>query len=127
MPANTAPIFPNVVANEGTIFLPADTTATKAIFTADATNGSRLDSLVLSNDDAAAILFHFYLYDGATDYTLYDFTTTIGEVGREILSGFPNLVDGSVFLKAGWSLRASADATITAADSAWFTATGGNY
>lgn len=64
------PIFPQTVNNTAVQILPADTTTLKTIYTG-ATNGSRLENILVTNTDtAAASVVQVYAVISATNHLL---------------------------------------------------------
>lgn len=131
MAAGTSPIFiDSVEAFEPKTFTSADTTTKKTVATAGA-DGSRIDSVMVSSDDTAAVNLAFYLNDGATDYY-------IGNVNVPIGSGYTTVArvealqtlapqTGYLTLESGWSLKCNCVATMTAAKTCTVVPQGGNY
>lgn len=125
MAANTNPIFGKIAA-PGTpaTIVPADTTTSKTIITADATNGSILTGISVTSDDSAARNLGLYIGLGGVDYL-------VGTIAVPALSGtdgatpavnllslgsIPGLnPDGSLALPPGAIVRVASTATITAA------------
>ena len=77
MAANTSPIFELPVKNAGVQIVPADTTTLKTVYTGG-TNGSRIDQLLVSSTDTAAMTLMWYKNIGGTDYHLADTVIAIG-------------------------------------------------
>ena len=77
MAANTSPIFELTVKNAGVQIVPADTTTLKTVYTGG-TNGSRIDQLLVSSTDTAAMTLMWYKNIGGTDYHLADTVIAIG-------------------------------------------------
>jgi len=135
MAANTSPIF------EATpqIFAPAqfsstDTTAKKTIATGLTTGnaaGSRVDSIMCSTNDTAAVNLAFYLALGGTDYYIGNVNipigagyTTIARVDA-ITTLAPSL--GYLVVPNGATLKCNCVATMTAAKTTDVVAMGGDY
>jgi len=130
MPANTTPIFELTPFNAGVTILPADTTTKKTIYTAGA-NGGRVDSIMVSSDDTAAVNLAFHIYDGATDYYIGNVVVAIGSgyttVARvEAMTTLAPLL-GYLTLKNGYILKANAVVTVTSAKTVTIVAMGGDY
>lgn len=126
MPANTTPIFPKSIASAAVTFVAADTTALKTLFTADATNGSRIDNLTVSSDEVADATFSFYLSDGTTDFLIADLVVAAAITNINVLSKIKSASNG-LFLKAGWSLKAGIDTNVEEAKTVTFIVAGGDY
>ena len=104
----------------------------KTVFTADATDGSRLDAIVISTNDAADNSVTFNIYDEASAL-VYKWVVPIDD-GSGITTTFtaPKLstdvlqnarcaaIDGSgvrhLYLEAGWILKAAPVTDLTASD-----------
>lgn len=86
MAANTQPIFEKLPSNFTPVtFTNSDASNKKTIVTADSTNGSRVDSVMISTDDTTAVNLAFYITISGTDYY-------IGNVNVPIGSGFTTVV-----------------------------------
>jgi len=130
MAANTSPIFELTPTQKGQSWASGDTTTKKTIQTGG-TNGSRIDSIMCSTDDTAAVNLAFYINDGATDWY-------IGNVNVPIGSGYTTVArvealatlapaTGYLLLPSGYVLKANCVATMTAAKIATAVAMGGDY
>ena len=131
MAANTNPIFIDTPSNFAPkSFASGDTTTKKTIATGGA-DGSRVDSIMVSSDDTAAVNLAFYLNDGSTDYY-------IGNVNVPIGSGYTTVArveamqtlgpqTGYLFVPNGWTLKCNCVATMTAAKICTVVASGGDY
>jgi hypothetical protein len=111
-------------------FTSADTTAKKTIVTGD-TDGTRIDSIMCSSNDTAAINLAFYLNDGSTDWY-------IGNVVVPLSSGYLAIarVDaittlapllGYLTVPSGYTLKCNCVATMTAAKVLDVVPMGGDY
>ena len=131
MAQNTAPIFELVPIVKGSQFTNADTTAKKTLVTADATDGTRIDSIMCSTDDTATVNMRFYINDGTTDFY-------IGVVNLPISAGYAGVARveamatlspslGYLFIPAGGSLKGACLATMTAAKTTDIVAMGGDF
>lgn len=106
MAANTTPIFPGTIKNQGTTLV-KDAPAVD-IWTAG-TNGSRLDKLLIK---AAAVgTVRLFITDGTTtmEVDVIDVSTEMTDVFEAEKPWF----DRSLWLGMGWSLLASADQDTT--------------
>lgn len=130
MAANNAPIFELIPHNAGVQFTSADTTTKKDLITGD-TDGTRVDSIMCSTNDTAAVNLAFYLTTGGTDYY-------IGNVNLPIGSGYTTVVrvealmtlapqTGWLWLASGEKLKCNCVATMTAAKTTDVVAMGGDY
>ena len=131
MAANVQPIFKSGALGGGAQFTDGDASTKKLICTAG-TNGTRIDGLLISSNDTAAIDLEFYIYDGTT----YHY---IGYVNVPIGAGYPSVarVDGIVTLAptnlkyidfpSGSALYAACAATMTTAKTCDVVPQGGNY
>jgi hypothetical protein len=129
MAANIDPIFEAVPVVEGQQFTSADTTAKKSLVTGGA-NGTRIDSIMCSTNDTAAVNLAFYINDGATDLYIgvvalpigAGYTTVPRIEGMATLNGLGYLV-----LPSGHILKCNCVATMTAAKTTDVVVMGGDY
>lgn len=131
MAANTSPIFTLTPVNAGMQFTSADTTTKKSLYTAGA-NGGRIDAILVSTNDSAAVNLAFYLNDGVTDFY-------IGVVAIPSGSGYTTIVRmdalpllaptniKALVLKNGYILKAACLATMTAAKVTDLVVIGGDF
>jgi hypothetical protein len=130
MAANTSPIFELTPTDKGVQFASGDTTSKKSIQTGG-TNGTRIDSIMCSTNDTAAVNLAFYINDGSTDFY-------IGNVNLPAGSGYTTVarVDamatlsptlGYLVLPSSYILKANCVATMTAAKTTDVLAMGGDY
>jgi hypothetical protein len=130
MAAGTAPIFETVVRVLGIQFTSADTTTAKSFGTIGS-NGTRIDSIMCSSNDTAAVNLAFYINDGSTDHYIgvvnvpigSGYTTVARVEGMSTLS--PTL--GYLVIPSGYTLKTGCIATMTAAKTADVVAMGGDY
>lgn len=131
MPANTTgPIWELVPTDKGQQFTSGDTTTKKNIQTGGA-NGSRIDSIMCSTNDTAAVNLAFYINDGTTDFYIGNVNLPIGAgyttVARvEALATLAPAL-GYLVLPSGHILKANCVATMTAAKTTDVVAMGGDY
>ena len=132
MAANTSPIFERLPSNGSPqTFTSADTTSKKTVWTADATNGSRLDSIMVSTDDTSAVNLAFYITISSTDYYIGNVNVPIGSgyttVARveAMLTLSPYL--GYLALAPSALLKCNCVATMTAAKTTTIVPMGGDY
>lgn len=130
MAAGTSPIFEAAVRVLGIQFTSADTTTAKSFGTIGA-NGTRIDSIMCSTNDTAAVNLAFYINDGSVDHY-------IGVVNVPIGSGYTTVarveamstlapVLGYLVIPSGYLLKAGCVATMTAAKTTDVVAMGGDY
>jgi hypothetical protein len=131
MAANTSPIFEAVVTcGSPQTFAIGDTTTKKTLVTAG-TNGTRIDSIMVSTDDTSAVNLAFYITISAVDYY-------IGNVNVPAGSGYTTIsrVDavatlgpttGYVALPAGALLKCNCVATMTTAKTTTVVPSGGDF
>lgn len=130
MAANTSPIFEEAPIVGAAQFTSADTTTKKTVVTPGA-DGARVDSIMCSTNDTAAVNLAFYLNNGSTDFY-------IGNVNVPIGSGYTTVarveamttlapVLGYLTIPAGWTLKVNCVATMTAAKTTDVVAMGGDY
>ena len=135
MAANTSPIFelvPSIFAPQE--FAIGDTTTKKTLVTGATTGGaagSRVDSIMCSTNDSAAVNLAFYLSIGGTDYY-------IGVVNVPIGSGYTTIprveamatlapLLGYLVVPNGALLKCNCVATMTTAKVTDVVAMGGDY
>ena len=135
MPANTSPIFPLVVQTSAATITNADGTGEKTLVTAGA-NGTRIDVVSITSTDTAAVMLTVLVHDGTTSYAVGEIAVPAGAgtngsalaVKGLSLAFLPWLdASGSLFLKAGWSLRVAAKAAITSTKTVTLVAFSGDY
>lgn len=130
MAQNTSPIFELVPTVKGVSFASGDTTTKKAIQTGG-TNGTRIDSIMCSTDDTAAVNLAFYISDGTTDYYIGNVALAIGSgyttVARVDAMSTLSPILGYLGLPATYILKANCVATMTAAKTTTVVAMGGDY
>lgn len=131
MAAGTAPIFEAAPIVKGVTVVPADTTSKKTIATGGA-NGSRIDAIMVSSDDTAAVNLAFWIYDGSTDYYIGNVVVPIGSgyttVARvDALNTLSPSLGYLVLPSSSHVLKCSAVATVTAAKTVTVVAMGGDY
>ena len=130
MAAGTSPIFEAAVRVLGIQFTSTDTTTSKSFGTIG-TNGTRIDSIMCSTNDTAAVNLAFYINDGSTDHY-------IGVVALAIGSGYTTVARveamatlspslGYLVIPSGYTLKAGCVATMTAAKTTDVVAMGGDY
>lgn len=130
MAANTAPIFELVVRALGIQFTSSDTTTAKSFGTIGS-SGTRVDSIMCSTNDTAAVNLAFYFNDGSTNFYVgvvnvpigSGYTTVARVEAMSILS--PSL--GYLVVPSGYTLKAGCVATMTAAKTTDVVAMGGDY
>ena len=130
MAASTSPIFEAAVRVLGIQLAIGDTTTPKSFGTIGA-NGSRIDSIMCSTNDTAAVNLAFYLNDGSTDHYIgvvavpigSGYTTVARVEAMSILS--PSL--GYLVVPSGYTLKAGCVATMTTAKTTDVVAMGGDY
>lgn len=135
MAANTAPIFPLTVQTSATTIVNADGTAEKALVTAGA-DGTRVDAVSITSTNSAAVVLAVKVHDGTTSYAIGEVSVPAGSGtngSAPAIKGlsaefFPWLdASGSLFLKAGWSLRVAAKAAVTSGATVTLVAFSGDY
>jgi hypothetical protein len=140
MAANSIAIVPGKIAPlPGVAFALADGTTTKAIVTADATNGTRIDGLVGCSDDTVDRIFSVFWFDGTADKRIGEAKITAGagtsgtpdnKPAISLLNrGYWPWIDnsGSLFIPAGYSLRFACQTTVTTGKTVTITPMGGHF
>ena len=135
MPANTKPIFPLSIAGSAVTIVNADGTSEKTVATAGA-NGSRVDSVPMTSDDTSDRVFKVLMNNGSTSYPVGEVTAKAG-AGTDGTTKAQNVLNdidlpwldasGSLWLKAGWTLKMAAKVAVTAAKTVSVVAIGGDY
>jgi len=130
MAANTSPIFELTPFMKGDTLDDGDTTVAITLVTGGA-NGTRIDSIMCSTNDTAAVNLRFYVDNGGADLYLgvvalaigSGYTTVVRVEGMATLS--PSL--GYLILANASELKVSCLATMTAAKITTVVALGGDY
>lgn len=130
MAAGTSPIFEAAVRVLGIQFTSADTTTGKSFGTIGA-NGTRIDSIMCSTNDTAAVNLAFWINDGSVDHYIGVVNVPIGSgyttVARvEAMNTLSPLL-GYLVIPSGYTLKAGCVATMTAAKTTDAVAMGGDY
>lgn len=130
MTANKEPIFEEIPIDKGLQFTSADTTTKKSLVTGD-TDGTRIDSIMCSTNDTAAVNLAFYINDGSTDFYIGNVNLPIG-AGYTTVSRVEALTTlapqtGYLWLPSGYVLKCNCVATMTAAKTTDVVAMGGDY
>lgn len=126
----SGPLWEITPTVKGVQFTSADTTAKKSIQTGG-TSGTRIDSVMCSTNDTAAVNLAFYITDTATDFYIGNVNVPIGSgyttVVRvdAIATLAPNL--GYLVLPSGFILKVNCVATMTAAKTTDIVAMGGDF
>lgn len=131
MAANTSPIFEEVITcGTPQTFASGDTTTKKTLVTAGS-DGTRIDSIMCSTDDTAAVNLAFYITIGGTDYYIGNVVVPIGSgyttVARvdAISTLAPAL--GYLALPASALLKCNCVATMTTAKTTTVVPMGGDF
>jgi len=131
MAANFKPLFELIPINAGITIVNADASTVKTILTAGV-NGCRIDGVLISSDDTAAVNLAFSIDISGTNYY-------IGNVLVPIGSGYTTVVrvDAIVTLApanqtfiqmpSGAKLEVNAVATVTSGKTVTIIAIGGNF
>lgn len=131
MAGSQAPIFEAVPRCDAVTFTSSDTTTTKAILAAG-TNGTRIDGIIITSNDTAAVNLQCYAYNGTTDFYIGVVAVPIG-AGYTTVARVDGLAvlapaqTGALILPTGYSLRMACLATMTAAKTVTVTIQGGDY
>lgn len=138
MAANTAPIYVKNVTGKGTQWTNSDAANTKkAISPTVGAEGTRIHAISAASTDATARDFSLYLNDGSTDFLIGTVTIT-SSAGSISTSGSVSLLassvllpwvasDGSIFVPAGWVLKAENLTQVTSAKTVSIVAIAGDY
>jgi len=138
---NTSPIFVGKIRNVHTAL---EDTAYTVIFSANATEGSRVERLCLTTDDSTQEnVVNFYLYDGTNHYGIGQAIVpanaglasdaSIPAVDALAASGMEaiTMVDGAgnrfIEVMNGWSIQAKVVNAQNSGDAIFVTCTGGDY
>ena len=130
MAANTAPIFEILPTIKGVTVVNADSTNLKTIQTGGS-EGTRVDGIFVSSNDASAVNLAFYINDGANDLYIGNVVVPIGSgyttVSRvEAMTTLSPLL-GYLVLPYNYILKCNAVVAVTAAKTVTVVAQGGNY
>lgn len=131
MAGSTTPIFTAVANNGVQQFANADGTTKKTLFTPGA-NGSRIDRILVTSNDTAAVTLQVYVTVSAVNYHLVDVTIPIGTgyttvVAMDILPTVLRSLGGSLTLPTAHVLKGAALAAVTAAQVVDVVCVGGDY
>ena len=131
MAANTSPIFEkNPSCGTPQTFAIGDASTKKTIWTAGA-EGARIDSIMCSTDDTAAVNLAFYITVGGTDYYIGVVNVPIGSgyttVPRVEAMTTLQLQTGYLALPASALLKCNCLATMTTAKTTTVVPMGGEY
>jgi hypothetical protein len=130
MAANTSPIFELVPTDACVTIVPADASTLKTVQTAGS-NGSRVDSIMISSNDTSAVNLAFYITLGGVDYYIGNVNVPIGAGYTTVtrVDGMTTLAPllGYLALAPSAILKANAVATVTAAKTVTIVAMGGDY
>lgn len=131
MAANTSPIFELTPINAGITIVNADSTNLKTILTAGA-DGTRIDGILVSSNDTAAVNLAFYINDGVSDLYIGNVVVAIGSgyttvVRVDALATLRPASINALILGAGYVLKANAVVAVTAAKTVTIVAVGGDY
>lgn len=131
MTANINPICELVPVNAGVTFVNADATGLKTIYTVGA-NGGRIDGILISSDDTAAVNLAFYINNGTSDLYIGNVVVPIGSgyttvVRVDALATLRPLYQNFIQMKAAYILKANAVAAVTAAKTVTVVAIGGDF
>lgn len=128
--ANTSPIFELTPTVKGVQFTSADTTSKKNVQTGG-TNGTRVDSIMVSTNDTATVNLAFYINDGSTDFYIGNVVVAAGSgyttVARVDAISTLSPILGYLVLPANYILKCNCVATMTAAKTTDVAAMGGDY
>lgn len=129
--ANTSPIFEGTITDGSPqTFTSADATAKKTVLTAGA-SGTRIDSIMVSTDDTAAVNLAFYVSIGGTDYYIGNVNVPIGSGYTTVprVDAIPTLAPllGYLVIPASALLKCNCVATMTAAKTTTVVPMGGDY
>lgn len=139
MAGTATPIYAQLIVDKPVQILPADTTTLKTIV-AGGTNGTKIESLIVTSTDTSARDVALYKTISAVDYLL-------GTVSIPITAGFTNAIPSIdllnnpqipglstdafgnkyIFVASGTTLKIAALITITAAKAISVIASGGDY
>lgn len=131
MAANTNPIFiESPVCGTPQTFTSADTTTKKTLLTAGA-DGVRIDSIMCSTDDTAAVNLAFYISISSVDYYIGNVNVPLGSgyttVARVDAMATLAPILGYLTLPASALLKCNCVAAMTAAKTTSVVPMGGDY
>lgn len=140
MAVSNIPIYPQTVQTWAQQILPADTTTKKTLVTAG-TNGSIVESIGLTNTDAAAAYaIQFFVNNGTFDALIATVNVPLSAGNVTAVAAVDFLRNGAspicvtdangnltIVLKAGYVLKISSTTTVTAAKEVDVVAMGADY
>ena len=135
MPANTSPIFPLTVQTSAVTIVNADGTGEKALVTAGA-NGTRVDAVSATSTGTGTVTLTVLLHDGTTSYAVGEVAIPAGSgtngttpAAKVLSAEFLPWLDasGSLFVRAGWSLRVAAKTAVASGKTVAIVAFSGDY
>lgn len=131
MAANTKAIFELTPVNAGMTYTSGSGTDRLTIYTAGV-NGGRIDGILVSSNDTAAVNLAFYINDGVNDNYIGNVVIPIG-AGYTTVTRIDAMLtlkpyyQNFIQMKAGYKLKANAVATMTAAKTLTIVVIGGDF
>lgn len=146
MAGTSTPIFPQTIKNYAVQILPADTTALKTVVTG-ATNGTKVEMLVMTSTDTSARDVQLFLNDGSTSYLLGTISIPANSGNTNALLSQSLLVSSTtvapylpffqfpldsngnryIYVASGWTLKAACLTTVTTAKVLNFVVQAGDF
>ena len=129
MAMGTEPRFPATINTQLVDITVGDTTTEETLFTAGA-DGARIDSIIATTDeDTADCIVVLSVSDGTITMPLGEVTVIHNSTQSvDLLADVVGLdINGSFFLKGGWTLTVALKTTITSTKTCWIKAEGGDY
>jgi hypothetical protein len=137
MAVSNLPIYPQVIKDYAIQILPATLSNPVTICTAGA-NGSKIDSLIVSNTDTSSRDIQVFKTIGGVDYLLFTFLLPASSANNDntppidLLSLIPGLQTDSngnkdLFLASGTTLRVKSLSTVSSTKALNFIGSGGDF
>lgn len=139
MAVTATPIFPQTIKNSVVTIVNADASGAKTVYTAG-TNGSKIESWIISSTDSVARDLQIFMVISATSYQMTTInipinagnTNAIVPVNILAHAQFPGLAKDSngnpyIYLASGTSLTISSTTTVTSPKVIYSMIQGGDY
>jgi hypothetical protein len=141
MALTNTPIFPQTITNNVVQILPADTTTLKTLYTG-ATNGSRIENIMVTNTDTNAYTINIFFTISATNYLIGTINVPLS-AGNTTAAPTVNLLSSAgnfggilnydangnkyLYVASGTILKVASTGTVTTAKALTFSCQGGDF
>lgn len=139
MSVTATPVFPQALKTAQQTFAIGDTTTNKTVVSAGS-NGSKIDSLMVSSTDTSDRDIQIFLTSSSTNYLLATVKVPLGSGNADTIAAVDVLHSGMIpglpldangnrclTLAAGWSITAAMVATVTTAKTVTVLAMGSDF